>query len=251
MTTEHTIDLASLMADAIEPMGNGHRCGNCNQRLGVTQAEDGSGYMVHDHTGAERCFPDASDPTGALADIVAESAQQLDDSEPVRLTWDEREAADRAHRETLPAIDPKGIYVTVGRWVGRLKDDLCTRCGRDECDTVIVHVGWPTADDHLCKPCIESMGRSGEALATLVEGLENIDSAIVEAEGMDSHTIAGFAEAGLREVLTYRIERITSDGTPNSRGIALAAAMKEHGVNQVHELDAEVLKAILIGGASS
>lgn len=126
------------------------------------------------------------------------------DSTPARINWDEREAADRAYRDTLPPIDPKTIAITIARGQGRLSNDICTRCGRDEALGLVVNIAAPTVDDHLCRACVETLGRHGEALASMVEAIEEVDHAITWTDGSDATNIAGLAQATLDELLKYR-----------------------------------------------
>jgi hypothetical protein len=114
--------------------------------------------------------------------------------------YEARRAADDAHRATLRPLALTDLWITIARIDGRLEHDECTRCGCDETHGHIVNVSGPTGDGHLCRPCIESVGINGDALASLVEGLGSIDYAIIAADGhvaVEFMRMAGEALAGL------------------------------------------------------
>lgn len=96
------------------------------------------------------------------------------------------EQAARELRATLPPIDPDSLQVALGG--ARVYDEaghpVCGRCRYGE--PVGVLFGIVVAGiGKLCEQCVESAGRRGEALALLVEAVEDLDSAIAHAPAED------------------------------------------------------------------
>lgn len=137
-------------------------------------------------------------------------------------TYEARREADRAHRASLPPIDPKTIKFTIGRE----KPETCARCERH--DTLGVMLGIAAGDTHLCGPCVElAAGKDGEAMVMLIEGLEDVDSALFWATDQTRPTLAAIASNLFAQMLVTRF------GMPAL--MELAAAVRQ--IAQVNGID--------------
>ncbi|MEU5721586.1 hypothetical protein ABZ783_07165 [Micromonospora sp. NPDC047738] len=104
------------------------------------------------------------------------------------------EQAARDYRATLAPIDPNALKLAMGgaSTYDEHGNPVCGRCERDEPVGLVFGVIIDGVSK-LCKDCIESVGRRGEALAMLVEAVEDLDSAIAYASPEDRVELLGAA----------------------------------------------------------
>lgn len=107
-----------------------------------------------------------------------------------------RKAAEQAAQElraSLPPISPDAMQVAMGG--ASTYDDhghpVCGRCRYGE--PVGVLFGVIADGAKLCEQCLDSAGPRGEALALLVEAVEDLDSALAHAPSADRVQLLGAA----------------------------------------------------------